>query len=58
MVEMSGRAGALAGRLARFMEAHVYPAEPVYAEQHTRWSGRLSLFGGDHEYTSQSPSTA
>ena len=43
MVEMSGRAGALAGRLARFMEAHVYPAEPVYAEQHAGLASRWSI---------------
>ncbi len=41
MYEYSKRAVDLGRRLTEFMDAHVYPAEPVYAEQHRageRWA--------------------
>jgi len=41
MTETSERARELAERLVRFMDEHIYPAEPVYARQHRdgeRWA--------------------
>lgn len=42
MLPLSDRAQALYDQLVAFMDAHVYPAEAVYAEQHSnsddRWT--------------------
>ena len=42
MLPLSNRAQALYDQLVAFMDAHVYPAEAVYAEQHgnsdDRWT--------------------
>ena len=42
MLPLSDRAQALYDQLVAFMDAHVYPAEAVYAEQHgnsdDRWT--------------------
>ena len=42
MLPLSDRAQALYDQLVAFMDAHVYPAEAVYAEQHGNSDDRCS----------------